>query len=119
MKRLTILGIIACVGLLVAPAAVFAPPGPPDGLDVNVASPLPLPVTVQPDGLTVNVSTVYRFEGFTDAATTGDSGGTPGMHAICRNQFGQFARLCTEEEFFKSTNIRALKSCLLHTQEKQ
>jgi len=39
MKRLTILGIIVCVGLLFAPAAVIgAPAGPPGGLDVNVVT---------------------------------------------------------------------------------
>jgi hypothetical protein len=46
MKRLTILAIIACVGLLVGSAAVIgAPSGPPEGLDVNVVNPVPLPVT--------------------------------------------------------------------------
>lgn len=39
MKRLTILGIIACVGLLFAPAAVIGDPaGPPGELDVNVVN---------------------------------------------------------------------------------
>ena len=43
MKRLTILGIIACVGLLFAPAAILGA-GPPGGLEVNVEN-IPLPVT--------------------------------------------------------------------------
>ncbi len=43
MKRLTILGIIACVGLLFAPAAVIGA-GPPGGVDVKVTN-TPLPVT--------------------------------------------------------------------------
>lgn len=39
MKRLTILGIIACVGLLLVPASVIgAPAGPPEGLNVNVVN---------------------------------------------------------------------------------
>ena len=50
MKRLTILGIIACLGLLVGSAAVIGKPaGPPGGLDVNVVSPDPLPVTGEVD----------------------------------------------------------------------
>ena len=44
MKRLTILCIIAFVGLIVVPATVIAA-GPPGGLDVNVVNPIPLPVT--------------------------------------------------------------------------
>ena len=44
MKRLTILAIIACLGLLFAPSAVISnPPGPP-GVDVTVLN-TPLPVT--------------------------------------------------------------------------
>ena len=46
MKRLTILGIIACVGLLFAPAVVFSnPAGPKEGLNVKIINPLPVPVT--------------------------------------------------------------------------
>ena len=47
MKELTILGITAFAALLFAPAAVIsAPAGPPEGLDVNIVNPLPVPVTV-------------------------------------------------------------------------
>ena len=47
MKRLVILGIIACVGLLFGSAPVIGgPAGPPGGLDVNVVNPIPLPVTI-------------------------------------------------------------------------
>ncbi len=42
MKKLTILGIIACVGLLFALAATV---DPPNGLDVNIVITLPVPVT--------------------------------------------------------------------------
>lgn len=50
MKRLTILGIIACAGLLVGSASVIGgPAGPPGGLEVNVINPVPLPVTVSGD----------------------------------------------------------------------
>lgn len=46
MKRLVFFGFIACVGLILAPVlANSGPAGPPNGLDVNVVNPLPLPVT--------------------------------------------------------------------------
>jgi hypothetical protein len=46
MKRLTILIIIAGLGLLFVPAAVLgAPEGPPNGLNVNIVNPLPVPVS--------------------------------------------------------------------------
>jgi len=87
MKRLTILGIVACVGLLFAPAAVIGnPAGPPGGLDVNDIS-------------------VYRFVGYSTATTTGNAGGFVGIYQICQNEFGPMARMCTTEEFFKSPNI--------------
>ncbi len=54
MMRLTIIGIIACVGLFIAPAAVIGA-GPPDGLNVNVLN-TPLPVSVS--------TTAYQFVGF-------------------------------------------------------
>ena len=44
MKKLTILGIIVCVGLLLVPA-ISGAAGPPGGLDVNIVNPLPVPVT--------------------------------------------------------------------------
>ena len=46
MKRLMILGIVACVGLLFASAAIAKnPKGPPSGLGVEIVNPLPVPVT--------------------------------------------------------------------------
>jgi hypothetical protein len=46
MKRLAILGIIASLSLLFAPASVVGDPGgPPGGMDVNVVNTDPLPVT--------------------------------------------------------------------------
>ena len=97
MKRLAILGIIACVGLFLASASVIGgPAGPPEGLDVNVVSPVPLPVTGS-----VNVSTVYRFVDVTDTATDGAGGGYIGMNAKCQAYLGNAnARMCTTEEFF-------------------
>lgn len=126
------MGIIVCLGLLVGSAVVIGgPTGPPEGLDVNVISPDPLPVTgevdatvtgdvnvantvdvnvvndatnpvpvtVQPDGLTVNVSTVYRFVGLTTESTNGDGGGYIGMNAKCQDRWPA-SRMCTYEELF-------------------
>lgn len=46
MKKLLISGIIGCLVMLIAPAAVIgAPAGPPGGLDVTIVNPLPVPVT--------------------------------------------------------------------------
>jgi len=110
MKRLTILGIIACLGLLFAPAAVLGgPSGPPNGLDVNVVNEPgvtvlnnntnPVPVTVQ---------TMYRFAGFSTTETNGDTGGIGGMHLICQTDLGDTsARMCTTKEFMLSPNIPA------------
>lgn len=130
MKRLTILGIIACVGLLFAPAAVIGDPaGPPGGLDVNVVNPVPLPVTgtidatvtgevnanvVNEPGVTVlnndtnpvpvNVQSggppVYRFVGITEALTTG-SGGEGIVGMNTKCQAVRVgARMCTSKEVF-------------------
>lgn len=87
MKRLIILGIIVCVGLLVGSAAVIGKPaGPPGGLDVSVV-------------------TVYRFAGYSTDATTGSAGGIIGMHSICQDTFGPNARMCTTEEFWRSPRL--------------
>ena len=100
MKRLAILGIIACVGLLVGSASVIGgPTGPPGGLDVAVVNPIPLPVTGS-----VNVSTVYRFVGVTEATTDGGAGGILGMNSLCQadSRFPANSRMCTYEEFIQS-----------------
>jgi len=50
MKKLTILGVVTCVLLMLVPVAVLsAPAGPPDGLDVKIVNPLPVPVTGEVD----------------------------------------------------------------------
>lgn len=47
MRTLSISGLIMCGGMILAPAAVTsAPAGPPGGIDVNIVSPVPVPVTV-------------------------------------------------------------------------
>jgi hypothetical protein len=105
MKRLTILGIIVCVGLVIAPAAVIGA-GPPDGVDVNVANePGVRVLNDDTNPVPVNVSTVYRFAGYSAGTTTGDAGGIIGMHSICQDTFGPDARMCTSEEFWRSPAI--------------
>jgi len=48
MKKLNILGLIACVVLLLAPVSVIAAPaGPPNGLEVKVVNSVENPVPVQ------------------------------------------------------------------------
>lgn len=88
MKRLVILGIIACVGLLAGSTALIGgPAGPPGGLNVKVLHPLPF----------------YRFVGYSQSAPTiGALEGPLGMHAICQESFGPEARMCTTEEFWKT-----------------
>jgi uncharacterized membrane protein len=50
MRKLLIVEIIACGGMMFAPAAVISEPaGPPGGIDVNLVNPLPVPVTVEGD----------------------------------------------------------------------
>jgi len=64
----------------------------------------PVPVTVQPDGLSVNVSTVYRFAGYSSQTVTGSAGGIPGMNNICKSEFGGKARMCYTQEYYSSNN---------------
>ena len=72
MKRLMFLGIITCVGLLLAPAAVAGnPQGPPGGLGVEIVNPLPVPVTVKGDAnITGDVNVVNQPA--VDAVQSGD-----------------------------------------------
>jgi hypothetical protein len=72
MKRLMFLGIITCVGLLLAPAAVADnPQGPPGGLGVEIVNPLPVPVTVKGDAnITGDVNVVNQPA--VDAVQSGD-----------------------------------------------
>lgn len=76
MKRLTILGIIACAGFLFAPTAVLgAPVGPPGGLDVKIVNPIPLPVTGEVDA---------KVTGEVNATVTGDVNvtNTPNVNVV-------------------------------------
>ena len=87
MKRLTILGIIACVGLLFAPAMVISqPPGSGHGVNVNPST--------------------YRFIGITEAVYNGDLGGFGGAAEKCRAEFGTDALLSTSAQFINApTNL--------------
>ena len=57
------------------------------------------------DATNVNVSSVYRFIGFTTATTDGDAGGLIGMNAMCQAEYGPRARMCNTEEFYLSPNM--------------
>lgn len=78
MKRLTILGVVAFVGLIVVPATVIGDPaGPPGGLDVQIVNPLPLPVTgdvniVNPHPLPVTGNVNATVTGDVNATVTGE-----------------------------------------------
>ncbi len=58
-------------------------------------------------------SNEFRFVGFTDEATnafpdTTDGGqGMLAMHALCQDDFGPDARMCTDKEFWLSPNAEA------------
>ena len=56
-------------------------------------------------------SNEFRFTGFTDTDDvnhTIDGGqGMLAMHALCRDDFGENARMCTSEEFWLSPNAEA------------
>jgi hypothetical protein len=107
MRKIMFLTVLLCLVVFVMPAYADKKPkdvnvvNTPDVTVVNDAA-NPLTVTVQPDGLTVNVSSVYRFVNYSTATTTGSAGGFIGMHAICQAEFGDSARMCTQEEFWKS-----------------
>jgi len=132
MKRLTILGIIACVGLLFAPAAVLGA-GPPGGLEVKVVDPLPLPVTgdvnatvtgevdvtntpdvtvvndqMSPIPVTVqnvsNGNSGNMIYGFVgySAESTQGGAGRLVMNQLCQDAFGTTARMCTTGEYYAS-----------------
>jgi len=110
MKRLTILGIIACVGLVFAPAAVLgAPAGPPVEWQVHVVNEAGVAVVNDDSNpVPVIVQTVYRFAGFSTTTTNGDAGGIGGMHSICQTDLNDTsARMCTTEELLLSPNIPA------------
>ena len=90
-RKLGILGIMACVGLLYTPIAECAPP-PQAVLNVNVMN-TPLPVAV---------TTAYQFAGYA-GPTKGDTNGIEGMNLLCQQQFNnENARMATTTEFFGS-----------------
>jgi hypothetical protein len=68
--------------------------------DVNVVNTPgdPVPVTLP------NVSSVYRFVGYSVGRTTGGIG-LEDMYNFCISNFGELARMCTLEEFFRSWNL--------------
>jgi hypothetical protein len=69
---------------------------PPRGIQGNVT------VTNTP---TVNVSTEYRFAGYSTGTTLGNAGSVIGMHALCQADYGEHARMCTSKEWWTSPNV--------------
>jgi hypothetical protein len=67
---------------------------------VNNTDSNPVPVTVQPDGITVTVTTGYRFVGFSAETTNGAAGDINAMHQLCEATYpGIGARMCTAGEY--------------------
>lgn len=102
MKKVAFLTLLLTFGL----AVIFVMPAkaPPP---TSVPSPPTETIVVNDDTnpVPVNVSTVYRFAGYSDDPTTGNAGGIIGMHSICQETFGSDARMCTSEEFWRSPAI--------------
>ncbi len=108
MKSLTIFGMIACVGLLFAPAAVIGKDAMPEfnvnvlntSLPVDLTSTSPLDVTITNElHVPVTVAT-YQFVGFTEEMTNGQvDGGIAGMNGLCQDSFTPTARMATTKEY--------------------
>ena len=97
MRKIMFLTVLLCLVLFVMPAYADKKPK-----DVNVVSPLPLPVT---GDVNATVTTVYRFARFSTTKTTGYVGGISGMHSICQTDLGDSsARMCTTKEVILSPN---------------
>jgi hypothetical protein len=62
----------------------------------------PKQVEVTNNSLSVNVSSEYKFAGYTEQKTSGDTNGYAGMNAICQAEFGENARMCTTKEWFNT-----------------
>ena len=50
-------------------------------------------------------SHIYRFAGFSTGTERGGAG-IPAMYATCQVDFGDSARMCTVEEYFRSPNAQ-------------
>ena len=61
-----------------------------------------------------STSTVYRFAGYTDGTING-AGGILARNALCQDDFGDLALMCTSKEFFRSPNAEAHPDDLIHT----
>jgi hypothetical protein len=102
MKRLTFLGILVCVALLVAAASVVGAAPPPGIVGKVTVVNTPLPVT-----------TGYRFVGFSTATTNGNAGGLLRMNEICGWDWPG-SRLCTTHEYILSAPYGPMPGELQH-----
>lgn len=124
MRRLTILGILACAVLLAVPASVNAAQPPIIQGNVTVVSPIPLPVTgnvnaTVPGTVNATVSNTpsnplsvivlgspaaYRFIGYATIDFKDDDG-LSYLNASCQSALNNpLARMCTTEEYLRSPN---------------
>ncbi|MEN8132905.1 MAG: hypothetical protein ABFS45_22550 [Pseudomonadota bacterium] len=80
---------------LAAEPPINPPPIEVDAFVVNDKT-NPIPVEV------VNASAEYQFAGYTEQETEGNTAGYSGMNAICQQEFGENARMCTTKEWFNT-----------------
>jgi hypothetical protein len=71
MKKLTILGIVSCIGLIIMPDAVIYAAGPPSGLEVKVINEQPIQVTGD-IGATVSGDVTVTNDANNPVEVTGD-----------------------------------------------
>jgi hypothetical protein len=68
-------------------------------MSVNITA-----VNGAPPEIALTLPTEYQFAGYTEATTSGNAGGVFGMHALCQQEFGPEARMCTTKEWWESSN---------------
>jgi hypothetical protein len=70
---------------------------------VNVMAMLVFAAAVSGAGkVEITTAPGYTFAGYTEQKTTGDTNGYAGMNAICHDEFGEKARMCTTKEWFNT-----------------
>ena len=106
MRKIISLTVVLILVVFAIPA--HADPKPKD-VNATVVNEPTVHVGSMPEGCCGNTgiaSTVYQFAGFSTDTTPGNAlGGLGGMHAICRAEFGDTARMCTTKEVLLSSNI--------------
>jgi hypothetical protein len=106
MRKIISLTVVLILVVFAIPA--HADPKPKD-VNATVVNEPTVHVGSMPEGCCGNTgiaSTLYQFAGFSTDTTPGNaSGGLGGMHAMCRDDFGNTARMCTTKEVLLSSNI--------------